>query len=86
VITLTDTVENYPGFKHLTGQEFAQKMEEHARDYDIEIREEKVLEFATGAKWRELTMKGAEEFKSRGVHYCSLCDGALYKDKNVGKK
>jgi len=25
VITLTDTVENYPGFKHLTGQELAQK-------------------------------------------------------------
>ena len=28
-------------------------------------------------------MKGAEEFKSKGVHYCALCDGALYKDKVV---
>lgn len=84
VITLTDTVENYPGFKHLTGQELAQKMEEHAREYDIEIKEEKAVDiikdtkldcfiiktdkseyntktviFATGAKWRELQMKGA---------------------------
>jgi len=108
VITLTDTVENYPGFKHLTGQELAQKMEEHARDYDIEIKEEKALDaskdekvdcfvvkteksvyhtktiiFATGAKWRELPMKGAEEFKNKGVHYCTLCDGALFKDKTV---
>jgi len=108
VITLTDTVENYPGFKHLTGQELADKLEEHAKDYDIEIKEEKVSElsrdekmdcfvvktektkyhtrtiiFATGAKWRELTMKGAEEFKSKGVHYCALCDAALYKEKTV---
>lgn len=108
VITLTDTVENYPGFKHLTGQELADKMEEHARDYDIEIKEEKVIDikrndgmdcfdvktekveyhtktiiFATGAKWRQLTMKGADEFKNKGVHYCALCDGALFKDKII---
>jgi thioredoxin reductase (NADPH) len=106
VITLTDTVENYPGFKRLTGQELAEKIEEHARDYNIEINEEKVVDvsksndyftvkterssyrtktiiFATGAKWRELSMKGAKEFKSKGVHYCALCDGALYKDKII---
>jgi len=106
VITLTDTVDNYPGFKHLTGQQLADKLEEHARDYDIEIKEEKVTDikknnemdcfdvktektlyrtktiiFATGAKWRELTMKGAEEFKNKGVHYCALCDGAMFNDK-----
>ncbi len=106
VITLTDTVENYPGFKSLTGQELAKKLEEHAKDYNIEIKEEKVADiskdkghftvkteksscntktiiFATGAKWRELPMKGAEEFKNKGVHYCALCDGALYKDKVI---
>jgi len=108
VITLTDTVENYPGFKHLTGQELANKLEEHARDYDIEIKEEKVVDlkknkemdcfdvktekseyhsktiiFATGAKWKELKIKGAEEFKNKGVNYCALCDGALFKDKII---
>tara|TARA_Y100000310_G_C20658862_1_gene803546 strand:- start:269 stop:1195 length:927 start_codon:yes stop_codon:yes gene_type:complete len=106
VITLTDTVENYPGFKKLTGMELAQKMEEHAKEYNAEIKEEKVHEikkdgkqflvktdkseyktktiiFATGAKWRELPMKGAEEFKNKGVHYCALCDGAMFKDKIV---
>lgn len=108
VITLTDTVDNYPGFKHLTGQELAQKMEEHAKDYDIEIKEEKVVDIrkdekadcfvvkteksdyntktlilATGAKWRELQMKGAEEFTNKGVNYCALCDGALFKDKII---
>jgi len=108
VITLTDTVENYPGFKHLTGQELAQKLEDHAKDYNIPIKEERVLDvsrheglncfivkteksqyhsktiiFATGAKWRELQMKGADKFKNKGVSYCALCDGALYKDKIV---
>ncbi|MBI2651346.1 FAD-dependent oxidoreductase [Candidatus Woesearchaeota archaeon] len=108
VITLTDTVDNYPGFKHLTGQELAQKIEEHARDYNIEIKEEKAVGinkhkklsffivktgknsytsktiiFATGAKWKELPMKGSSEFKNRGVHYCALCDGPLFKDKRV---
>ena len=108
VITLTDTVENYPGFKHLTGQELAQKLEEHAKDYNIPIKEERVLDvsrhkglncfiiktekskyhsktviFATGAKWRELQMKGADKFKSKGLSYCALCDGILYKGKIV---
>ena len=108
VITLTNTVDNYPGFKHLTGQELAEKMEEHAKDYDIEIKEEKATDiakntkldnfvvktknneyqtktiiFATGAKWKELPMKGADEFKNKGVHYCALCDGALFQNKTV---
>lgn len=107
VITLTDVVENYPGFKRLTGTELVKKLEEHARDYpQVTIREEKVekidrqdkrfivktdeteyeawaILFATGAKWRELPMKGADEFKNRGVHYCALCDGPVYKDKLI---
>lgn len=45
VITTTDLVENYPGFKSLTGHELAQKLEEHARDYDeVTIKSEKAQE------------------------------------------
>ncbi len=36
-ITLTNIVENYPGFKSITGMELAQRLEEHARDYEIEV-------------------------------------------------
>ena len=43
----------------------------------------KTVLFATGTKWRKLQMKGAKEFESKGVHYCSLCDGALFKNKIV---
>lgn len=42
VITTTNIVENYPGFVKLSGSEIAQKIEEHARSYDlVTIKEEK---------------------------------------------
>lgn len=42
IITTTNVVENYPGFIRLTGTELAQKIEEHARSYDlVTIKEEK---------------------------------------------
>jgi thioredoxin reductase (NADPH) len=36
-ISLTHIVENYPGFISLTGNELAKKVEEHAKNYDIDI-------------------------------------------------
>ncbi|MEK6841107.1 MAG: FAD-dependent oxidoreductase, partial [Nanoarchaeota archaeon] len=109
VITLTEVVENYPGFIKLTGSELAENIRKHALDYkdNVSIEEDLVLDvkkygncfsvstksgkkyltktvlFATGTKWRKLQMKGAKEFESKGVHYCSLCDGALFKNKIV---
>ena len=43
VITLTDTVENYPGFKKLTGMELAEKIKEHALEYQITLEEDRVV-------------------------------------------
>lgn len=107
VITTTNVVENYPGFKKLTGVELAKKLEEHARDYDlVTIKEEKAEEveklkkgfsvktkkgtyhgktilFATGTKWRKLDVPGSKEFENRGISYCALCDGPLYKNKTI---
>ncbi|MBI4174686.1 MAG: FAD-dependent oxidoreductase [Candidatus Aenigmarchaeota archaeon] len=42
-IILTDVVENYPGFKKLTGQELADKVREHAMDYEAKLVEEKAV-------------------------------------------
>lgn len=41
----------------------------------------KALIFATGTRWRKLEAKGADKFMNKGVHYCALCDGPLYKNK-----
>jgi thioredoxin reductase (NADPH) len=35
-------------------------------------------------KHRKLEVPGSEEFEKKGVYYCALCDGPLYKDKVVG--
>lgn len=43
----------------------------------------KTLLFATGTKWRKLDIPGSKELENRGVNYCALCDGPLYKDKIV---
>jgi thioredoxin reductase (NADPH) len=44
----------------------------------------KTVLFATGTKWRKLDVPGAKEFENKGVGYCALCDGPLFKNKVVG--
>ena len=44
----------------------------------------KTIVFATGTKWRKLDVPGSKEFEKKGVNYCALCDGPLYKNKVVG--
>ncbi|MEX2721359.1 MAG: NAD(P)/FAD-dependent oxidoreductase [Candidatus Wukongarchaeota archaeon] len=48
-----------------------------------ELYKGKVLILATGAKYRELGFPGEKEFYQRGVSYCEVCDGPLYRRKNV---
>ena len=43
----------------------------------------KTLIWATGSKYKTLGVPGEEEFKSRGVTYCSICDGPLFKGKDI---
>ena len=43
----------------------------------------KTILFATGTRWKELKVPGSKEFNNKGVHYCALCDGPLYKNKIV---
>ncbi len=104
-ITLTDVVENYPGFKSISGYDLAEAIREHAESYEVEILEEyvrdvekcknifkvhadkvyraKTIIFATGTRRRKLNVKGSEKFENKGLHYCALCDGPLYKNKVV---
>jgi thioredoxin reductase (NADPH) len=43
----------------------------------------KTVLFATGTKWRKLDVPGGKEFENKGVNYCALCDGPLFKNKIV---
>ncbi|HTZ41823.1 MAG TPA: FAD-dependent oxidoreductase, partial [Candidatus Omnitrophota bacterium] len=107
VITMTDIVENFPGFRKISGMELTKKMEEQARSYPlVSIKEERALRierkkncclvktnkgiyqsrtilFATGTKWKKLDVPGSEKFERKGVYYCALCDGPLFRRKTL---
>lgn len=38
---------------------------------------------ASGSVPKELDVKGAKELKGNGLHYCAVCDGPVYSQKNV---
>src|SRR6516164_5408426 len=48
-----------------------------------EVVQATTLLFATGTRHRELEVPGHDEFRNKGVQYCALCDGPLYKEKVV---
>lgn len=43
----------------------------------------KTIIFACGTNKIKNTIKGEAKFNGKGVSYCAICDGALYKDKCV---
>lgn len=103
----TFTVENYPGFKQIEGNELADRMQEQAiglgatiEEFDsiISVKlsdEEKIIEtesyiykplaviIATGSTPRKLPIPEEENFAGKGIHYCAVCDGAIYEGKNI---
>lgn len=44
----------------------------------------KTVIIATGATPKKLPIQSEEKFSGRGIHYCAVCDGAMYSDKVVG--
>lgn len=59
----------------------------HGQPKEVYTREgvykAKAIVIATGIQRRRLKVPGEEEFKGRGVSYCAICDGPLFKGKVV---
>ena len=73
------------GVEHLFGQ--VEKIEDHG-DYKKIITEDGAFEtktviLASGANHRHLGVPGEEEYNSRGVSYCAVCDGAFFRDEDL---
>lgn len=101
------TIENYPGFKTVTGSELADLMQQQAEELGAEIDEfdivekvdfsgeKKIIEtsnyiyetdtviISTGATPRKLPIPNEEKFSGKGIHYCAVCDGAMYEGKVI---
>lgn len=45
--------------------------------------ETKALIIASGSHYREIGVPGEKELRGRGVSYCGICDGPLFKGKRV---
>lgn len=104
----SDTIENYPGFKSVTGTDLADLMTEQAQNLGAKIEEfneilnviltdeEKIIEtkkkiykpkaviISTGATPKKLPIPNEAKFASKGIHYCAVCDGAMYEGTVLG--
>ena len=61
----------------------AKKGEGFIVKYGEEEIEGKTVIIASGRKPRKLDIPGEEDFTNKGVSYCWVCDGPLFKDKNI---
>ena len=43
----------------------------------------KTVILSTGARWRQMSVPGEEQYRNKGVAYCPHCDGPLFKGKRV---
>ena len=44
----------------------------------------KTIVLATGTNRNKPQIKGLKEFEGKGISYCAICDGAFFRNKNVG--
>jgi len=71
VITTTDSIENYPGFIRLTGEELANKIREHALSYPLaEIKNEGV-ESVKNQKDLFLVKTSEHEYKGKTILFAT---------------
>lgn len=73
------------GVEHLFG--LVEKIEDQG-DFKKIITEDETFEtktvvIASGANHRHLGVPGEEEYNSRGVSYCAVCDGAFFRDEDL---
>lgn len=64
------------------------KIEKRDDDFWVHLKNSKEYQatsviIATGAESKKINIPGEEEFAGKGVSYCSLCDGPIFKDKIV---
>jgi thioredoxin reductase (NADPH) len=50
---------------------------------DKDAYETSAVIIASGCRYREIGVPGEKEFRGRGVSYCGICDGPLFKGKRV---
>jgi thioredoxin reductase (NADPH) len=66
-VNLSDEVENYPGFEHISGAELSMKFAEHARSYGIDERSEEVAAIEPGLDHHSVKLANGENLTAHAV-------------------
>lgn len=105
IINESSIVENYPGFKSISGPDLAFNFFEHFNSLGVPLFNEEVIDIidgenkkvitsnneylaknviiCSGRKPRKLGIENEDKYFGKGISYCTLCDGNLYKGKTV---
>ncbi len=66
-VNLSDEVENYPGFEHISGAELSMKFAEHARSYDLEEINEEVAAVEPGLDYHTVRLADGRALQTHAV-------------------
>lgn len=66
-VTMSDEVENYPGFAHISGAELSMKFTQHAQSYDLEINSQEVTVLDPGLDYHTVKLANGESLKAHSV-------------------
>ena len=79
-VTLTDEVENYPGFKNINGYQLSERFLDHATSYNLEVLSREATLVEPGLDWHTVELEGNERLKSHAV---ILAAGGMPRKLNV---
>ena len=66
-VTMSDEVENYPGFIHVSGAELSMKFTQHAQSYDLEMISQEVTALDPGLDYHTVKLANGESLKAHAV-------------------
>jgi len=66
-VAMSDEVENYPGFIHLTGAELSAKFTEHAQSYDLDMISDEVVAIEPGLETHAVRVAGGTVYQAYAV-------------------
>lgn len=66
-VTLSDEVENYPGFEHISGAELSMKFAQHAQSYGLEVLGQEVVALEPGLEMHTVRLDNGQVLKAHAV-------------------
>lgn len=66
-VTMSDEVENYPGFIHISGAELSMKFSQHAQSYELETISQEVTALDPGLEYHTVKLANGKALKAHAV-------------------